>query len=1145
MAFLSDKITVNKRYYRSINLERDFDNPDSVTGFVVTSKVAESLEQLCDGFSTQRGCRAWTLTGPYGTGKSSFLQFFLSLLGPKTSKARSVAEAILQSSKYSKIVLEKAQAIRSAKGCVRCIATCRLESVSHAVLRALRTGTENCFGAELKSQGFWKLLNTLCNASANGQPVDDSKILQLIKQIGVCTNRPMVIVLDELGKCLEFASRRKLEDLYLLQQLAELPDGKDHQKTYVIGLLHQGFSDYADLLSQSSRNEWAKVQGRFRDVPFTESLREAVALLSNAITIKDKKVQQTADFLSKNWTKVLKDKIPASLQQADSVFPLHPLAAILIPNLCAKLGQNERSLFTLITSDEPGALTPFLESIESLNDLSSYKLFNLYDYLSQSGLKASGNHGLGVRWTEIEERVSSQSSLSIEDVQLLKTIGLFNLVSTAGSLRASKKLVSLSMIDNPEKDEIADWEKRLDALVKNNILVYRRQLDEYRLWDGTDFDFDDASQKYRSKFASGVRFASALSSLQAIGPITAQKHSYQSGNTRLFESVYCDENDVLKQLVAAEGADGLVVYWVGAEEPHVVPSMTSNSKPLLLVLSSKVSDLHATTTELVALQTLLEESAELQVDRVARKEVTSRLIHAKHSWEAAFHHCFGFSAEGTDCVFNGVREKVTSGRRFNSILSEICDLRYNSAPTLWNELINRRELTSQGSKARRELIEAMLSHESEPSLALEGFGPEVSMYKSVLEATGIHREIDGRWQFSKPSDETFVPIWTQLNKLIGSKSRILISDIFSVLEGAPFGAKAGVIPILLAAYFTSRKEDLSLYKDGTFIGSLACEHYELLVKDASRFAVKSLEEIKAFSNLFESYCRLLISSSAQDGSRLTQSGVLSVVKPLINFVRRLPVFSQNCKSRFSRESVAVRDCILNAKEPDSLLFSDLPLALGYKDVLQLNSKKKELSAFEENLSRILNELNGAYANLIKECESSICKEFGVKGNSFEQILERLVQMAPELERSEFAPLVFQISNHQSLSIDEAVRRFAMVIADKPPESWNDSDLELFPNKAKVYINRLRNFEALQSEMKVSVGSDQTEFETSRITVVARHGEQINKLIKLNKTVAKEAEIIADKIMREYALDSAELKEAIIAKLAERILGDEVGNASRS
>lgn len=52
-------------------------------------------------------------------------------------------------------------------------------------------------------------------------------------------------------------------------------------------------------------------------------------------------------------------------------------------------------------------------------------------------------------------------------------------------------------------------------------------------------------------------------------------------------------------------------------------------------------------------------------------------------------------------------------------LSAACDEVFSKSPHILNELINRRQLSSAAAKARRNLIERMFSHRSEPDLGLE------------------------------------------------------------------------------------------------------------------------------------------------------------------------------------------------------------------------------------------------------------------------------------------------------------------------------------------------------------------------------------------------------------------------------------------
>jgi hypothetical protein len=82
MLFLSDYISINRRYSRSVNIERDLEIADSVMGYTPTSIATDVLQRILKAYSFPHSVRAWTLTGPYGTGKSAFAHFVTSLSAP-------------------------------------------------------------------------------------------------------------------------------------------------------------------------------------------------------------------------------------------------------------------------------------------------------------------------------------------------------------------------------------------------------------------------------------------------------------------------------------------------------------------------------------------------------------------------------------------------------------------------------------------------------------------------------------------------------------------------------------------------------------------------------------------------------------------------------------------------------------------------------------------------------------------------------------------------------------------------------------------------------------------------------------------------------------------------------------------------------
>src|SRR5262245_50954421 len=95
----SDFVTVVPRFTRAINLERDFSIPGAIDGYIVTPAACNVLERLAQALHVSSGHRAWTLTGPYGSGKSAFALYLANLLGPAESTGGGLARTILRCQK--------------------------------------------------------------------------------------------------------------------------------------------------------------------------------------------------------------------------------------------------------------------------------------------------------------------------------------------------------------------------------------------------------------------------------------------------------------------------------------------------------------------------------------------------------------------------------------------------------------------------------------------------------------------------------------------------------------------------------------------------------------------------------------------------------------------------------------------------------------------------------------------------------------------------------------------------------------------------------------------------------------------------------------------------------------------------------------
>ncbi|MDD1469738.1 hypothetical protein MEO43_31945, partial [Dolichospermum sp. ST_sed5] len=258
--------------------------------------------------------------------------------------------------------------------------------------------------------------------------------------------------------------------------------------------------------------------------------------------------------------------------------------------------------------------------------------------------------------------------------------------------------------------------------------------------------------------------------------------------------------------------------------------------------------------------------------------------------------------------------KFKNWTSFQNYLSLTCDNIYHQGPCLWNELINRRELTSQGASARNKLLNAMLENAGQPRLGIAGNGPEYSMFESALIQTGLYIESEDGWVFSRPpkKNEGVYHVWVAIEDFCKSTKTESknISLLYDLLEAPPYGVKKGIIPVLLLAVLLYHNEYVSIYIDGSFIPVLGTEHFELLLKKPERFAVKYFEVSGLKAEIFRELGKIFSGDRSKLDINFRNTTILSIVKPLVGFVKRLPSFTLTTKAKVTERAKAVRRAIV-------------------------------------------------------------------------------------------------------------------------------------------------------------------------------------------------------------------------------------------
>src|SRR5690348_12960401 len=91
---LSRIVEVRDRFARSANVERDLGS-DAISGYLPTARTLDVVDRIARSLLSASSGRAISITGPYGSGKSSLALFLDGLLAPKGERSRDLAHAIL------------------------------------------------------------------------------------------------------------------------------------------------------------------------------------------------------------------------------------------------------------------------------------------------------------------------------------------------------------------------------------------------------------------------------------------------------------------------------------------------------------------------------------------------------------------------------------------------------------------------------------------------------------------------------------------------------------------------------------------------------------------------------------------------------------------------------------------------------------------------------------------------------------------------------------------------------------------------------------------------------------------------------------------------------------------------------------------
>ncbi|SDF13086.1 hypothetical protein SAMN05216464_11363 [Mucilaginibacter pineti] len=1091
------------RYLRSTNLERDWHDPEVLSNYVITPQSRASFEKINLGLKPQSGMRAWRITGDYGSGKSSFALFAANLLDQRNEDFLPGGEKLSLSTVKQRII--------------PLLITGHRGSLALAICNSV-------LGYLVEFHQGMAITIELQELIATKITLTDAIVIQYVKKLHEVIVQSkkaagIAIFIDEAGKFLEYAaSRSEQEDIYLLQSLAELASRSGKHPIVIVTILHQGLNAYAERLSKGQQREWEKIAGRFEEVLWHHPLDQVAMLIAHSTNVDMDAIPSTAKYQAvismKNAIRLgwYGYNVNADLltELAPRLYPLEPTIIPVLVRVFTLFGQNERSLFSFLLGSEDFGLQEFVLKTEGQQ---YFRLYNLYDYVKATfGAKLPS---LSYYWKAIDEVVNIFPPEKIIELQLLKTIGLINLINS-DALIPSKELILAAV--GTEQGDI------LDELKAKQVIYYRGHAGGYCVWPHSSVNIEDCYQQAILALGPPAKdIKNQLKQKLSTRPLVARRHYIATGNLRYFEIQYVDVNYLKAAVERQFEADGLIVVPLCETQNDVrsatIVAVSDESQQLnnvIIVVPAALNYLSEFLEEVRRWEWVERSVGELRHDRFAREEVSRKLAAASLELQRHLQKSIGLNAFSDESelawYFKGEKQlEVVNGRSVMGFLSDICDATYFLAPKIHNELVNRRDPSPAATSARLRLCERMFEYSNMPYLGMdsEKHPPEMSMYLSVLQAAGLHNiSQNGTWEISLPQTDydalncNVIPAMRCIDHLLSNRynERVPVTEVFNALQAPPFGVRNGMIPVLLAVFIVINEQAVAVYEDGSFIPRITGSNFLRLIKAPETFDI----QYYPISTLRTSLFSKLVQDLGFDTINRADINLLDVVKPLFVFMSGLPEYVMNTTSLDPRTQ-KVRGILRATRDPIKLLFTDLPIATEIGELKGDFFDAEIINDFSARLKMAIDEMRASFPALLRRLLNDLLREFDLNG-TFESnrvaLADRGRALAPFVTEIRLKSYCLRLAD-LNLNADQWAESLSNLICSMPANKWRDRDMYKFGQEIHQLTQQFLRVEATVYD-KTNRPADTR---SVRVSLTKPDGQERDQVIHLTAAEAEAADTL--------------------------------------
>ena len=1153
---MSEMISVASGFQYSVNIGYDLNHDDKIQNFIPTKSALNLMQDILQSTNDNSTERARVLVGAYGKGKSHIVLTILSVLMQKDWNLFSKLKE--QVEKNDVLKREVNDYYNSGKKILPVIINGSSTSIQQAFLLALqKTLSENDlmnvmpdtnYQAAIKTIGKWekkyqdtyrrlkkeigqpieKFIERLENYDVEAYTVFEEiypkltagsvfnpfvgfDITELYESVVKCIEplgyNGIYVIYDEFSKYLETNIKdASVSDTKMLQDFAEKCNRSGKHQLHLMLISHKEIANYIDSLPKQKIDGWRGVSERFKHIHLNNNFTQTYEIIS-AVIRKNKNVWNAFLKKHRNSFDALRDRYLSHAIFADMTddeysrivedcYPLHPVATFILPRLSERVAQNERTLFTFLSSRGSYTLSAFLDEYDDnqFEVITPDIIFDYFEPLFRKEPYTSELHKQYILAKTILEKLEG----SILETKIIKALSLIYILEQFDKIKPTvDELVGMYSVEYSHEEVRA----AIDDLINKEYVIYRKVSNEFlRLKQSSGVDIKQEIANTIEKNSSEFSIKNTLNTASLDSYMYPSRYNNDREMTRFFSFKFIDASEVDENVnwnLKSEGiqADG-VIYGIIPEREDLIQDIRSklintskDQERFVFIVPKKYSEIRDTVLQFNAVMKLRKAAEgdsllfdEYEVIYEDLRDVISDYISSftrPEKYKSIY-------------IYNGSEQAIMRKAGLTGLLSDICDKVYSRTPIINNEAINKSKLSGAAYNSRSKIITGLLRNTLEPKLGFTGTGQEVSIMRSTLIRKNVLVEENDMVSIQlKTGDKDLDYMLEVISSFIQSakrKGKCGFDELYYNLtsQEGKIGIRKSVIPIYLAAVLHVFRQEVVITNDYGQV-PLNVDTLLQIEADPSKYNVQYLDwdpEKERYINGLEKVFKEQLIEAEKEISSYDY-----VVNAMKRWYMSLPKYSKELQPQnASKKHKGIIRLLKQNNGSYELLFEKFPKAFGQSDYNDdvIDSVRHAKRYYDEALDRLIDELIGKVKSIFsEEVDDEIKKKSSLASvikDWCEQLDDSVFEQLFENGADRCLRCLKDVSNNE----ESFVIHLAKLLTGLRVEDWDKRTINQFENKLKEYKKTAEKF---CGDVRNEIGESTS---TYSLTFVDEEGNAVTK-----------------------------------------------------